>query len=166
VTEARDSGQHSAGLTRLLDTVGRIEAALLITLFASLVIVAVYQILARNVWGGGLGWGDAFVRTAVLWVTVIGALVASRNDDHIRIDLIARYLPTRAQIWVRRLGAAFAGVVSGMFAVQSTQFVRYEFEDGPIAFGIVPAWACEIVLPIGFALIAIKYVLRALVGPR
>ena len=150
----------------MLDALTRIEGAMLVALFGTLVLVAVYQIVARNTWGGGLGWGDAYVRIAVLWVTVIGAMVASRSDQHIRIDLIGRLVSERVQVWLSRFTAAFAAAVCATFAWQSAQFVRLEYEDGLIAFGSVPAWACEVVMPIGFAVIAAKYALRAVLGPR
>jgi len=135
-------------------------------LFFTLVFVAVYQIVARNLWGGGIGWGDAYVRVAVLWVTVIGAMVASRNDDHIRIDLVARYMSERYRYLLMRLTSAFAAAISGVFAWYAALFVRVEYEYGSMAFGAVPAWVCEAILPVGFAIIALKYALRAVMGPK
>ena len=41
---------------------------------------------------GGVYWGDSAVRVMVLWVTMLGAMVASRDDSHIRIDLVGRFL--------------------------------------------------------------------------
>ena len=51
-----------------------------------MVSVAAWQVLARNLFGGGILWGDSFVRALVLWVAFVGAMVASRSDNHINID--------------------------------------------------------------------------------
>lgn len=150
----------------LLDAVERVEGALLVALFAAIVLVSVWQILARNLWGGGLGWGDAFARIAVLWLAVVGALAASRADNHIRIDLLTRFLPPRGQARVGRVTSLVTAGVCGVFAWYAATFVRIEWEDGLIAFGAVPAWLCEVVMPVGFALIALKYALRALAPGR
>jgi TRAP-type C4-dicarboxylate transport system permease small subunit len=151
---------------RALDAIERFEGALLVALFAALVLVSVYQILARNLWGGGLGWGDAFARVAVLWLAVVGALVASRTDNHIRIDLLTRFLPPAGRVWVQRLTALVTAAVCATFAWYAALFVLIEYEDGLIAFGVVPAWACEVILPVGFVLIALKYLLLAVSPPR
>lgn len=150
----------------ILDAIERLEGALLVVLFAAIVLVSVWQILARNLWGGGLGWGDAFARTAVLWLAVIGALTASRADNHIRIDLLTRFLPPRGQAWIGRVTSFVTAAVCAVFAWYAAAFVRIEWEDGLTAFGAVPAWLCEVVMPAGFALIALKYALRALAPAR
>ena len=36
-----------------------------------------------------------------------------------------------------------------------------DFTDGIIAFGSVPAWVCELILPIGGAIIGLRYLLHA-----
>lgn len=151
---------------RALDAIERFEGGLLVVLFAALVLVSVYQILARNLWGGGLGWGDAFARVAVLWLAVVGALAASRTDNHIRIDLLTRFLPPAGRRWVQRLSALATAAVCATFAWYAALFVLIEYEDGLIAFGVVPAWACEAILPVGFGLIALKYLLLVVAPPR
>ena len=52
--------------------------------------------------------------------------------------------------------------VSGVFTWYSYEFVRLDYEDGIIAFASVPAWVCELVMPIGAGLICLRYLIRAL----
>lgn len=140
---------------------GRLEGAFLLVLFAVMVLVAAYQILARNFFGSGIPWGDGFVKFAVLWVALIGAMLASRNDDHIRLDVLARLLPERFAGLVRRIVALFTSTVCGAFVWHSTRFVISEYEFGMVAFGIVPAWLCALVIPVGFAVISVRYLIHA-----
>ena len=42
------------------------------------------------------------IRILVLWVGLVGAMVASREDDHIHIDLLERYLPEHIQNMLER----------------------------------------------------------------
>ena len=44
-----------------------------------------------------------------------------------------------------------------MFAYASFQFVYYEYVDGAIAFGLVPAWICELIIPLASGLMAVRY---------
>lgn len=150
---------------RLVKFLNVIERSMLAGLLLALIALAAYQVLARNLFDSGLTWGDGFVRTAVLWITVIGALVASRTDDHIRMDVITRFLPQTALRLVQRLLALFTAAVCLVFAYYAVQFIRFEYEDGTLAFGAVPAWVCELVMPIGFSLMGLRYLIRAVALP-
>ena len=86
-------------------------------------------------------------------------MVASRNDEHIRIDLAGRYLVGPARVWVSRVVNAFVCTVLLVFAWYSFEFVRYEYEDQTIAFGSVPAWWCESIMPAGAFVMAVRYAL-------
>ena len=143
----------------------RLEDALLVAILAAMILVAAWQVIARNFFDTGLLWGDALVRVLVLWVAMLGAMVASRKDDHIRIDLVSRFV---GEAWRRRLqrfACAFAGAVLAVFAWHSFRFVHFEYQDGVIAFAAVPAWVCESILPLGAGLMSLRYMLHALDPP-
>lgn len=136
------------------------EDALLALLLAALVGFAAYQVIARNIGDGGLLWGDALVRVLVFWITLVGAMIATRRDEHIRIDALTRFF---SPFWRRqsdRLAALFACAVCALLAWHSYQFVLFEYEDGVLAFASVPAWLCEAVLPVGAAIMSLRYALR------
>ena len=82
-------------IARLIKAVNIVEDWLLISMLAVMVILAVTQIAYRNVAGGGLAWIDPLLRMLVLWVALSGAVIASRTDNHIRIDLFAKYISDR-----------------------------------------------------------------------
>ena len=71
----------------------RIEDGILIALLLVMIIMAVLQIALRNLFDSGILWGDTFVRVLVLWIGLIGAMIASRKKHHISIDVMSRYLP-------------------------------------------------------------------------
>ena len=143
----------------------RLEDGLLVLVLAAIIGVAAYQVAARNLFDTGLLWGDALVRVLVIWVAMVGAMVASRSDDHIRIDLATRFVPARWRRPLARFANGFTCAVFGVFAWFSLQFVLFEHADGMIAFGAVPAWLCEAILPFGAAVMCLRYLLRTL-APR
>ena len=75
------------------------------------------------------------MRVLVIWVAMVGAMVASRSDDHIRIDLATRFVPVRWRRPLARFANGFTCAVFGVFAWFSLQFVLFEHADGMIAFG-------------------------------
>ena len=135
----------------------RIEDALLVVLLTSMIGVAVAQIFLRNFFDSGLYWGDAAVRVMVLWVAMVGAMLASRNDEHIRIDIAERFLADRFKMPLKRFVNLCVCLLLALFAWHSAQFVRFEYEDQTIAFGIVPAWMCELVMPVAAGIMALRY---------
>ena len=140
----------------------RLEDAILLTMFVVMMLVAAYQILARNFFGTGIPWGDGFVKYAVLWIALIGAMLASRRDEHIRIDVLARMLSGLAQQRIRRASALFTCIVTGVFVWYSVEFVVGEYQFPVMAFGAVPSWMCAMIMPVGFAVICVRYLLHAL----
>lgn len=142
-----------------------IESGLLVVLLAGMIGVAAWQVIARVFFEGGLPWGDAFVRVMVLWIAMLGAMVAARNDDHIRIDLLSKALPDVAKQALQRLAALLTAGVLGIFAWYSYQFVTLEYEDGVIAFADVPAWICEAIMPIAAAVMCVRYILHVFNPP-
>lgn len=147
-------------IDRLVAGLKFVESGLLVVLLSTMILVAAYQVVARNFFDTGILWGDALVRVLVLWVTFIGATIASRDDEHIRVDLLTRFVGERSLKWLERFRSLFTAFVAGLFAWYSLEFVILEYQDGIIAFAGVPAWMCEAVMPFGAALISFRYLLR------
>lgn len=148
-------------IDRLLAGIRFVENGLLVLLLSTMILLAAYQVIARNFFDTGILWGDALVRVLVLWVTFVGATIASRNDEHIRIDLLTRFTGERSSLWLDRFRSLFTAGVAGVFAWYSFEFVKLDYEDGIIAFSSVPAWVCEAVMPVGAGLICLRYFIRA-----
>ena len=148
-------------IERLVSGLKVIESGVLVVLLSAMILIAAYQVVARNFFDNGIIWGASLVRVLVLWVTFVGATIASRNDDHIRIDLLTRFVGERSDQWMTRFRSAFTAFVAGVFAWYSLEFVILEYQDGFIAFASVPAWICEAIMPFGALVICIRYLLHA-----
>jgi len=142
-----------------------VENGLLVVLLSLMIGLAAYQVAARNLFDSGLLWGDALVRVLVLWITLLGAMVASRGDEHIRMDLVSRLLDGRWSRQLRRLSSAFTSFVCGIFAYHAGRFVYLDYQDGIVAFASVPAWLCEVILPIGAGVLCVRYLLHMVKPP-
>lgn len=153
-------------IVRLLRTVDSIEDWLLISMLAAMVILAVTQIIYRNVAGGGVAWIDPLLRVLVLWVALSGAVIASRTDNHIRIDFFAKYITGKYYFYIKRIVHAYCVVICALIAWYSISFVKMDYEYGTEAFSDVPAWITELIIPIAFGLMAFRYFLLFLSPPR
>lgn len=152
-------------IDRLTRALRSVESGLLVALLAAMIGVAAFQVVARNLFDSGLLWGDGFVRVLVLWVTLLGAMVASRNDEHIRMDLLGRLLDPRRNRRLRRLTSVFTVLILALFTWHSARFVWLDYQDGITAFAGVPAWICEIIMPVGAGVMALRYLLHTVKPP-
>lgn len=152
-------------IDRLTRGLWLVESGLLAALLATMIGVAAFQVIARNLFDFGLLWGDGLVRVLVLWVTLLGGMVASRYDEHIRMDLVGKFLEDRWNRVLRRVTSAFTALVCGLFAYHSARFVWLDYQDGVLAFAAVPAWVCETIMPVGAAVMGLRYLLHTVRPP-
>ena len=137
------------------------ETFFLLFFLLTAIFLASAQILLRNFFDSGIVWADSALRILVLWIGMIGAMFASRNKKHIRIDVLSHYLPYKLRDNIWRFTEIVTAFVCGLAAYFSIEFIKYEYEDGLIAFANVPVWVCELIIPIAFIIMALRYFVYA-----
>ena len=138
------------------------EDALLLIILIGMILLAGSQIFLRNFFDYSLFWGDEMLRLMVLWITIAGGLAASRMGKHISIEVLDRFLPEKAQLATQIIIDLFTASICGLFAWHSGRFVMGSYEFGDMLMKNTPAWTLQIVLPIGFGLMAYRHLVVAL----
>ncbi len=151
---------------RLRRTILLAEDMILVAVLTAMIGFAVTQIALRNLFGVGILWADPLVRVLVLWTGLIGAMVAARLDQHIVVSALARFLPPRLKAAARLLTDSATALVCLMMAGVATRFVYSDYQAGAKAFGAVPAWVCELIIPLAFLVLAGRYGLFAVERAR
>lgn len=146
-------------LARLLRLVTWLENGLLIVLLALMVSLAGAQILFRNLLDLSILGVDQLLRLLVLWIALLGAVAASRDAKHISVDVVSRWLPPRTRAGVRVLTDLFTVTVCVLLSWHAMRFLQSERSSHEMAFGALPVWVAQIILPIAFALIALRYLI-------
>lgn len=145
---------------RKLERVGKaLEDAVLVVLLTSMVLLGAGQIILRNVFDIGFLFTDELLRLLVLWLAVAGAVAASRQDRHISIAVLDRFLPKQAERAVKAVVHGFTAVVCGLISWHSLVFVHSSYAYGDTLLGHVPAWIPQVVMPLGFGLISWRFLL-------
>jgi len=140
----------------------KLEDFILIGMLLAAILIAVLQIFLRNVFDSGIVWGDVFLRIIVLWIGMFGAMYASRNDEHINIQLGVKYLSDNIKPYVQAIVYLFTAAICGIVAWYSYEFVLLEYEDASIAFANIPVWLTAVIIPIAFANISIRYIISTI----
>jgi TRAP-type C4-dicarboxylate transport system permease small subunit len=138
----------------------RFEELMTAVLLGGMILLAGSQILLRNLFDSGLIWADPTLRIMVLWLALLGAIVATRENRHIRIDLLSHYLPKPAQAVVSVINNLFSAFVCGVIAWHSARFVFIEWQEGSKLFGSLPSWVGEIIIPIGFGIMCMRFMIN------
>lgn len=144
----------------------RTEESLLVIILLTTIIFAVAQIFLRNFLHSGIPWGDSLVRILVLWLGLIGAMIASRNHRHIKIDILSRHLTPVNQVRLRRFTDSITAIVCFIVAWYAFVFVRIEYQDGMQAFENMPVWLTEVIIPVGFLIMAVRFLLSAVLPQK
>jgi len=145
---------------RIRTFLARLEDGILMLILVGMVLLAFIQIFLRNIFGIGLIWIDPLVRQMLLWVTLVGAMVATRDHKHITVDAISRYLPPgRIKYATGFICDIFATIVCALLTYSTFLVFQMEFQDpvgGEIMTGL-PLWASLLTLPVAFAVMTLRF---------
>lgn len=158
------NASFSGSLKRIGQILGNLEKWVLVLLLASLAAFALAQIVLRNFLSTGFIWGDELLRHGVLWISFLGAARATLERKHIRIDILPRVLPARLSFVTDSVCCFVSLLVCLLLAWASWNFVQAERLAGDIAFASIPYWWLELVFPISFALMALRFCLNCISG--
>lgn len=148
-------------LQRLDDWLASLEGWLLVALVSLMVGLAFTQVVLRNLFRLGLPWADIVLRQMVLWAGFLGASLATRQGRHIAIDVVSRFLPTSARRWLASLLHLAACLITVLLANASWSFVAAERLGRSTLFWGIPTWWAQVIIPVGFGLMAFHFGLRA-----
>lgn len=135
----------------------RLEDTIIGVLLSGILIFALTQIVLRNFFDTGIIWGDSLLRVLVLWLGLIGANLASRQGKQISIDVLSKFIPHTYKLIFKRLNLLFALIICLIVSYFSMQFVIFEYESKSYAFEQVPSWITEVIIPVSFLIMAIRY---------
>jgi len=137
-----------------------IEDATLVIAVVTLVVISLLQIALRNFADSGLAWGESATQMLVLWCAWLGALRASRDGQHVAVDIIAHYTEGRTKLAVSALAMSFSAAASLAAAWFCIGFVTMERNEGTTGLLGMPMWYYESIIPFALTLIGVRFVLQ------
>lgn len=146
----------AASLDAALGALVEIPVAVLV---AAEIVILFAGVLARYVFHQPLIWSDELASILFLWLAMLGAVVAFRRNEHMRMTaVVAKASPsTRAVLDVFATGAALAFLL--LIAWPAYEYAREETYITTPALEIANAWRAS-ALPVGIGLMSVFAVLR------
>jgi TRAP-type C4-dicarboxylate transport system permease small subunit len=127
-----------------------------------LLVLAMLQIVERNLFDSGNAAADTLTRYLVLYVTFFGAALAVDADRHIKIDLCSSFLSASSLARLYRPLCAIGAIICVQFSLAAVRYWRDEWlyaqeqERWLVLVGLV--------IPIGFGLLSLQFLLAVLFG--
>ena len=173
---------------RLTWWAGRTEDGILSVALLLIALIPVVELAGRALFGIGIPGATEYLQHLTLWIGFLGAMLATRESKHLKIVAATNWLPPGVSRVVDCLAAFIsAAVCAGLFGA-SLQLVVAEapglpswtaqiipdfverwlepfglFDD--VGFmtvgGWIPIWVAEVIMPLGFAVMAIRFILQA-----
>ncbi len=167
---------------------GRVEDGVLAIALLLMALIPVVELIGRTWFASGISGATEYLQHLTLWIGFLGAMLATREGTHLQIATAAHWLPPRiGRVAVYLTACISVAVCAALFAA-SVQLVVAEapglppwtakvipgfvqrwlepfglFESGGLSRvgGWIPVWIAETVMPFGFAIMAIRFILRA-----
>ena len=136
----------------------RLEEGSIAFLLAVMTLVTFAQVIARYVFNYSFVWALELVTFLFAWLIFLGMAYGVRVGSHIGVDALVRVLSPRAARVVLIvatlccIGYALIALYGGYVYMSRMRAIGTLAEDLPI-----PVWIPQIVLPLGFALLAFRF---------
>lgn len=147
---------------RLDQKISQVEQVVVTIMLTLMILMAFSQIVLRNFFSTGIDWGDALVRYLVVWVGFIGAAIATRENKHITIDVLSQWFHGMGSTAIQAVCSFFSAVICGLLTLAALKFVGFEAQMGSTAFFNLPVWVPELIIPVSFGLMTLRYAMRLL----
>ena len=138
----------------------RLENAVAIAILVAMTVLPLIEIASRIIIGRGISGSIVVVQNFTLWITLLGAALASRSERLLALST-QRFLPVHTQRFVKIFTSAIAVAVTSTLVVASFEFVDIERDFGDVISWDIPIWLVLSVLPVGFGAITGRLIWHA-----
>jgi tripartite ATP-independent transporter DctM subunit len=157
-----DQGSEGNQFTRWLDsTLGRLVEVVTATLVLAEVVVLFAGVIARFVFHAPIVWTDELASILFLWLSMLGAVIALRRGEHMRMTAFVGRLQPETRAVFEAVAIAACLVFLAAVTYPSWEYASDEIDITTPALGISNAWRAS-AIPIGLVLMAVFGVLRLL----
>jgi C4-dicarboxylate transporter DctQ subunit len=147
---------------RVLKAADRLEETFMIVVLVFMTVLTVVQVVLRYGFGTGFVWSLEATTYAFAWLVLIGMSYGVRTEAHIAVDLVTSRLSPPAARAFAAVALVCGLAYCGFMIYGSAQFVDRLMALGNNARDIpLPRWLLTGIMPIAFALLALRLVQAA-----
>lgn len=121
-----------------------------------LAIVPAVEIVMRTFFRSGIKGGAEYTTHLVLWLTFLGGMITSRNDQHLAISAGLEMLGEKSRIFVNIFNRTLSSAITFAFAISGLSMILMAF-DKSMMIGIFPVRLLTVIIPIGYLIISFRF---------
>ncbi|APU22191.1 TRAP transporter small permease [Actinoalloteichus sp. GBA129-24] len=141
---------------RIIDhTVEALAAACLVVI----TLILFWNATSRYLFDSPIGWAEEIVTGMLLWLTMLGLVIAARRNDLIVVRVVVRRFSTSVQVWLKLAADTVSAVVFTHLAWVGWQYLLV-FGSDRSAYLRLPRGFFVAALPIGALAVAIVLLLQ------
>ena len=166
MTEYASSPANTLGagsFARVCGAVDRQLGAAVETIAAGLVLVEIVIMLAgvisRYVFRNPLVWSDELASILFLWLSMLGAVIALRRGEHMRMTGLVSHVGPRAQAFLEAIAAMAPLALLALIMHPAFDYASEEIVIVTPALEVSNAWRAA-AIPVGMTLMAVMAVVR------
>jgi tripartite ATP-independent transporter DctM subunit len=131
------------------------------TVLLSLVTLLLLVTIGARLFGiSSIRASNEYIRHLVLWISFAGAMITTREGRHLSLSIGVERLPETSRYWVNAVTALVSAMVCTVLAFASLSFILSGF-DVSMRIGVFPVRVATLIMPLGFALMSVRFVLQA-----
>ena len=150
------------------ECIAKLEKVSILLVLCTMVLVGFTGVVYRYLFLSSIVWIDELVRNLVLWFTCLGASLATKYRNHLKIDIFPLLLKGRAKIGLEIVLNLAACIICLFLLITSWDFVSAQRELGEILYFVrIPMWIAVSIVPIAFAVITFRFgldTIRSFIG--
>jgi TRAP-type C4-dicarboxylate transport system permease small subunit len=128
-----------------------------------LMLLVVLEVFLRDVFSTTIGGTIEISEVMLAFLVFLGVAYAQQSSAHVNTNLVTSRIPPRVAGVVRTVGLVIAALVMLWAAWASAGRGWDSFQAGEARFGLrsVPVWPARLIIPVGFALLALETLFTA-----
>ena len=135
-----------------------LEEGLITFLMAAMTLITFMQVVARYVFNYSFVWALEVTGVMFAWLIFTGMSYGVRVGAHIGVDAFVRTLGPKTQRIVGSLAAVLCIAYAVIVVIGGYQYVKKMYDVGILMQDVpIQQWIPRVILPIGFALLAIRF---------
>lgn len=148
----------SADRTGAVAKLHHAEDTLNVSILVLMALLPLVEIVAR-LFDVSVPGSIQYVSLLTMWIGFTGAMLATRDDKHLSLSTGSALLSGRAEQVARFVSVAVAAIATAALGYGAWIAVEVEMSSTSTIPPGIPAWIGQVVMPIGYAVIAARLVL-------
>ena len=137
--------------------VSKVEELIAVVGLSAMTVITLVAVFFRYVLGSPIIWSEEAARYLMVWSTMLGISIATRQKAHLGIDIFVSMAPKKLQRALEIFSTLMMIVMFVFLTIISIVFIQSAIRTGNVSPMLrIPFYIIYLALPLGFGLSAVR----------